>query len=73
MTEFCHLAEKGHAWVFLVQLLHVTSAIIFVIKLAVFMPAYIMWNTALILKGYKTLLQSFLVRLGENVLEFYLL
>ena len=37
------------------------------------MPAYIMFNIAFVLKGQKILFQSFLKKLGENVLEFYLL
>ena len=37
------------------------------------MPAYIISNIVLVLKGQKVLLQSFLVRLSENFLEFYLL
>ena len=55
-----------------VHLLHVIFAVFFVIKLLVFVLAYIMFNIALIFKGQKTLFRSFLVRLREN-LEFYLL
>ena len=53
-------------------LLHVISAVFFVIKLVVIVLAYIMSDIPLVLKGQKILLQSFLVRL-ENFLEFYLL
>ena len=45
----------------------------FVIKLVVFMLAYIMSNIALVLKGQKNLSLSYLVRLGENFVGFYLL
>ena len=57
---------------FLVHILHVISAVSF-IKLVVLVLAEIMSNKALILKGQKILFQSFLIRLGENFLEFYLL
>ena len=45
----------------------------FIIKLVVFMLANVMPNIALVLKGQKILFQTFLVKLGENFLEFYLL
>ena len=59
--------------VFLVQLLHFMSEVLFVIKLIVFVLAYIMSNIALVHITQKILLQNFLIRLGENLLEFYLL
>ena len=37
------------------------------------MHANVMPNIALVLKGQKILFQTFLVKLGENFLEFYLL
>ena len=49
------------------------SAIFLVFILIVFVLAYIMSNIAHILKGQKILFWSFLFRLGENFLEFYLL
>ena len=49
------------------------SAIFLVFILIVFVLAYIMSNIAHILKGEKILFWSFLFRLGENFLEFYLL
>ena len=49
------------------------SAIFLVFILIVFLLAYIMSNIAHILKGQKILFWSFLFRLGENFLEFYLL
>ena len=57
--------------VFLVHFLHSNYAVFFVIKLIVFVLAYIMPNLALALKGQKLLFLS-LVRLGEKFLEFYL-
>ena len=59
--------------VFLVYFQQVISAIFFVTKLVILMLAYIMSNTVLIFRGQKILFQSFLVELGENLLEFYLL
>ena len=53
--------------------LRVISAMFFIIKLVVFMHANVMPNIALVLKGQKILFQTFLVKLGENFLEFYLL
>ena len=58
--------------VFLVHVLHDISAVFFVIKLVVLVLAYIMSNRALVLKVQKILFQSFLIRLGENFLKFYL-
>ena len=49
------------------------SAIFLVFILIVFVLAYIMSNIAHILKGQKILFWSFLFRLGENFLEFYVL
>ena len=49
------------------------SAIFLVFILIVFLLAYIMSNIAHILKGQKILFWSFLFRLGENFLEFYVL
>ena len=63
------LAEIGFLESFF---LHIT-AIFFVIKLIVFMLAYSMSNIALVLKEQTVLFQSFLVRLGETFLVFYLL
>ena len=63
------LAEIGFLESFF---LHIT-AIFFVIKLVVFMLAYSMSNIALVLKEQTVLFQSFLVRLGETFLVFYLL
>ena len=64
------LAEIGFLESFF---LHIITAIFFVIKLVVFMRAYSMSNIALVLKGQTVLFQSFLVRLGETFLVFYLL
>ena len=50
-------------------LLHVISAVFFVIKLVICVLVYIMSNIALIPKEQKILFQNFLVRLGENFLE----
>ena len=61
---------------FLESFLHflcIISAMFFIIKLVVFMLANVMPNIALVLKGQKILFQTFLVTLGENFLEFYLL
>ena len=49
------------------------SEVLFVIELIVFVLVYIMSNIALVHMTQKILLQNFLIRLGENLLEFYLL
>ena len=56
----------------LVHFLLVISAVFFVIKLVVFMLAYIMSIIVLVLKGQKILFQSFTVRLGERKLGILL-
>ena len=57
--------------VFLVHFLHVIFAIFFVIKLVFFVVACIMSNIILVLKGQKIVFRIFLVRSGEDFLEFY--
>ena len=52
--------------VFLVHFLHVISAVFFVIKLVVFVVAYILSNIALVLKRQEIMFRSFLVLLAFN-------
>ena len=75
ISKICLSSINGSCFsgVFLVYFQQVISAIFFVTKLVILMLAYIMSNTVLIFKGQKILFQSFLVELGENLLEFYLL
>ena len=67
------MSWNGLSGVFLVHFLHVISAIFFVIKLVIFVVAYIVSNIALVLKVQETFFKSFLVRFGKSLLEFYLL
>ena len=67
------LARMVLRQVFCVHFLHVISNIFFVIKLFVFVPAYIMFNIALVLNGHKILIRNLLAKLGEDFSQFCML
>ena len=66
------ISGKCLSGVFLVHFLHFISAF-FVMKLVAFVFSYNMSNIDLVFKEHKIFFRSFLVRLGENFLEFYLI
>ena len=67
------ISRKCLSGVFLVHFLQFISTFLLVVKLVAFVFSYNMSNIDLVLKGQKIFFRSFLVRLGENLLEFYLL